>query len=363
MNELLFFLVRLKVYRIMFSKKIAKNCYYCIKAPLLIFNRIFGVETFYFTCSHESFKYSYQLKDSIWHKALYISICFIIYCFCIYRGIVAVSSGHEDFYYYSKTFIRLFSGLGFASNIIFCLYNLTLRKEQLKYLTDLLQNGKYYGVSDLISYKFTRKSRKYVYALSISLTTHVIIGIMYLCITHSSIMDYFEKCLMFCSILNFNCVWDAVIIESVVYKELFNNCYKKLKVILRNHINYRNIEEDVRVNVAKIKFYTLEVQLCKLRKLHNAIYDNFNLYIKFIIPILRSNVIGYICWYVFTSYATVDLAFNNHLWKIDIEYCVGITLTHICIIYLTVAFTFVEDLKKPVRYEWDFVICINDSVP
>lgn len=336
----------------MVHNKRAKNCYYCVKQPLFMYTRFFGPDLFRISCSHKNNEKKFKLQDCIVSKSSAILSTFIIFCFTLYFAIQALLSGHQDFYYYSKRFIQLFLGFMIFINAVISVRKLYFRKEQLKSLMNLLQNGKCYGVTNLITYKFMCKSWKLTYVLRTRITLMLMALIIYTSIIFRQInfIECAQKFIMLFGITSFVCVMDNIIIEAIVYREMLNNCYEKLKDILLNHNDYAKIEKVIAINLTKPKCTHLEEQLCKIHRLHTTLYDNLKLYIEFMSLITACNFPVLIGWSILTSYATVHLGFNSYLWQVDLEYCVVLLMTHSCIIYSAVALQCVENLKKPVSH-------------
>lgn len=338
------------------SKKVYKNCYYCIKSPFVLFNRFFGPGIFKINCFHDGSNEVLKIHKSILYVIIALIIAILSLTFSLYTTYEAIVSHQSAFQFYAGVTIR--SSLGFITffHSIIWILGTKYRMIQLLSLSDLLQNGKYYGVQTLISLKTTTKLRKdslwLVWRFSIFL-----FGMVFMFNNNLQKISINNTMLTFifiagsCTYLTNGC---NTRIDCLIYREILGNCYKKIKIILENHLNYIEIENQIHFfNKYNVKYVTLEEQLKKLRKLHIAVYDNIVLYYKLLSNIAFFQFGGFMLWSILTNYAIVDIFRHPIIWKVNKKYCFLIFVTNYSVLNMVMLLKDIENLRKVVSFKRD----------
>lgn len=332
----------------MFSKKVSKNCYFCINEPLFILAGLMALTPFHIKCKHEHSKHKFTLKNAIFYKLFpfCISLMMFILCICGLYELIAMERG--TFYYYSRSFMNTSLGYVCFGNTIIYLFKIKYRREQLQGIGELLQNGKLYNVSTLISYESMKKLRRegQFYYIKTCLVGSMFFG--YFTYMSSSVNELLQRYSLFFGMVSGTIFSHVHVLEIKTYREILKCCYKKLQMVLENQINcHENVSENTNIN---LKYLTLQEQLINIRKLHLAILDNVKLYYNYLSPIITYNIPFFIAWTIFILYATLNMIYRENVWEIDKEYCIMLIITDATIVNLNKNLYFIEKLKESVSF-------------
>lgn len=275
-------------------RQIHKNCYICINKILFSFGHVYGLCAITSVCDHKNNKTTFVVKrNKFWVFFTYLISTFTLITTTlqllertkvpdIEKGLIFVSKIATD------TMICYL----FSINLCMFLWNDNCRLAQIDGVMNLLQNGRYYGVGNILTKENAIKLYKDSIKYLLLMLTLIGFSIVYSICTFAqfNLLYLLHRICITAAILSYFLFMASSSMEMRTYVLMFNECYNKAKMILENNFNYQQIEyinesavwSITPINTTIVKYENLEESLLKIRKLHLAIQDNLHLYCKFL---------------------------------------------------------------------------------